>query len=149
MINSIIDEIRHSNIIESRDYGVRGNVSVIRREMRRFYEDVFNGYFEGSFRELEQRRCLTIAFLACELVRYHTGRTMDEIRKDVRTEIDRAIKKHQQPIRNLFEAYEVLDEEVEELKQEVRKDDFIAAVGEAIHVAAVCVRIIYDLYKHH
>ena len=74
---------------------------------------------------------------------------LDAILADVRAEAFKAMAKHK-PINSAHEGYAVLLEEVDELWDEVKPDRGYqeSARKEAVQVAAMGVRYIYDLFEH-
>lgn len=69
---------------------------------------------------------------------------IDEILLDVRNSFAQARAKHK-PMNSAHEGYSVILEELDELWNEVKRDDLERAKKEAYHVAAMAIRFIYDL----
>lgn len=73
---------------------------------------------------------------------------LDKILKDVGTEVERAVVRHG-PLNSPHEAYAVILEELDEVKEEVwmksTKRDLPHMRLELIQTAAMCVRAIHDL----
>jgi hypothetical protein len=69
---------------------------------------------------------------------------IDDILLQVRAEVMRAQAKHA-PMHSGHEGYAVILEELEELFEDVRRDDLPNALKEAKQVAAMAVRFILDL----
>ncbi len=63
----------------------------------------------------------------------------------VRSELCRAIAKHPTGFHSGHEGYAVILEELEELFEDVRRDDLTAAKMEAVQVAAMAIRFMLDL----
>lgn len=61
----------------------------------------------------------------------------------VRSELIRATKLHG-PMRSMHEGFAVLNEEVDELWDEVKRNDQISAWNEAVQVAAMATRFMID-----
>jgi len=71
---------------------------------------------------------------------------LDQILDEVRIEVRRATLKHG-AMNSAHEGYAVLQEEVDELWDDVKHDNLPGALDEALQVAAMGVRFIYDLDK--
>lgn len=71
---------------------------------------------------------------------------MKSIVKEVEAELDRATNLFG-PIKSAHEGYGVLLEEVDELWDVVKRNDFVNGREEAIQVAAMAIRIVYDIYN--
>lgn len=71
---------------------------------------------------------------------------LDTILAGVRAEVFKAIAKHK-PMNSAHEGYAVLKEEVDELWEEVKADRGyqMSGLDEAVQVAAMGVRYLYDL----
>ena len=70
---------------------------------------------------------------------------MKSIVEEVLAELERATGLFGE-IRSAHEGYGVLLEEVDELWDAIKKNDFVNGREEAIQVAAMAIRIIHDVY---
>lgn len=72
---------------------------------------------------------------------------LDAIVEDVQQQVEKAMTKHTQPIHSAHEGYAVILEELDEVKEEVWKNypNRPHLRHELTHVAAMAIRMIYDL----
>lgn len=66
---------------------------------------------------------------------------------ELRTELDKATK-HFPPMKSPHEGWAILKEEVDEMWDEIKRNDFDGALEEALQVAAMAVRYIHDLQDY-
>ncbi len=77
-------------------------------------------------------------------VYYVPGRAPQSVAAELERELARALGKHGR-LRSAHEGYAVIKEELDEMWEEVRRDDLEGALREAAQVGAMAMRFIWDL----
>jgi hypothetical protein len=72
---------------------------------------------------------------------------IDWVLGEVKIELEQAIKRFP-PMKSPHEGFSILHEELDEMWDEVKRNDFDGALEEAIQVAAMAVRYILDLQDY-
>ena len=70
---------------------------------------------------------------------------IDQHLQTVHDELLHALEKHPEPFNSAHEAYAVIKEEMEEMWEEIKRDDLPKARQEAAQLAAMAVRLMLEL----